>query len=130
MPKFTSKLLLLLLLIFSSNTFYAQQEEVLPAGLTETEKGLISGFQFKSFSSVATPPAGPVRTMAEWEEVEYLVIRWTPSFQNILRQIVEVGVNECKIIIVTQNQSSVAAYLSGFGIDLANITFLNVPSVD
>ncbi len=68
------------------------------------------------------------RAAAEWEEVEYLVIRWTSSFQNILRQIVQVGITECKVIIVTQNQSSVASYLTSFGIDLSRITFLNVGS--
>ena len=101
MYKITTKFFLFFLLAFYAHNFYAQQEEVLPKGLTETEKELISQFQFRNSSSVAAPPSGSVRTAAEWEEVEYLVIRWTSSFQNILRQIVEVGVNECKVIIVT-----------------------------
>jgi len=117
-----------LLVIFWSVTATGQESEVLPKGLTDSEKSVIAQFQFKSFTSNATPPTNSVRTSAEWEEVEYLVIRWTPSFQNILRQIVEVGVNECKIIITTQNQSSVSSYLSNFGIDQTNITYLNAGS--
>lgn len=128
MYKITSKFLVFFILVFYSQTFIAQQEEVLPKGLSDTEKELVSQFQFRNSTSVAAPPTGSVRTAAEWEEVEYLVIRWTSSFQNILRQIVQVGVNECKVIIVTQNQSSVASYLSGFGIDLTNVSYLNVGS--
>jgi agmatine/peptidylarginine deiminase len=118
--------------LFVFISFYSylnySQGNILPKGPTDAETEIISQFQFKSFSSSATPPSGAVRTAAEWEEVEYLVIRWTPGFQNILRQIVEVGVNECKVIIATQNQSSVSSYLSGFGIDLTKISFLNVGS--
>lgn len=128
MYKITSKFLVFFFLVFYSQTFFAQQEEFLPKGLSESEKELVSQFQFRNSTSVATPPTGSVRTAAEWEEVEYLVIRWTSSYENILRQIVEVGVNECKVIIATQNQSSVASYLSGYGIDLTNVSYLNVGS--
>lgn len=123
------KLYYFLFLGLYSFFFHAQQlKNPLPKALSKDEKGVVSQFQFKSYSSVATPPTGSVRAAAEWEEVEYLVIRWTSSFQNILRQIVQVGITECKVIIVTQNQSSVASYLTSFGIDLSRITFLNVGS--
>ena len=71
------------------------------------------------------PPDGPVRTMAEWEEVEYLVITWQPNFDNILRQIVEAAIEECKVIITTQNEASVSNYLTNAGVDLTNITFMD-----
>lgn len=123
------KLYYLLFVGLYSCLFYAQQlENPLPKALAEDEKSIVSQFQFKSYASVANPPGGSVRAAAEWEEVEYLVIRWTSSFQNILRQIVQVGIAECKVIIVTQNQASVASYLTSFGIDLSRITFLNVGS--
>lgn len=128
MYKITTKFLVYFFLVFYCQNILAQQEEVLPKGLSESEKELVSQFQFRNSTSLAAPPTGSVRTSAEWEEVEYLVIRWTSSYQNILRQIVEVGVNECKVIIATQNQSSVASYLSSNGIDLTNVSFLNVGS--
>ena len=128
MHNITSKFIVALCLGLSTCYGYAQQEKLLPKGFSPEEELLISDFQFKNLTSVVNPPSGPVRTSAEWEEVEYLLIRWTSNFQNILRQIVQVGVNECKIIIVTQNQSSVSSYLSSFGIDLTNISFLNVGS--
>ncbi|WGD34383.1 agmatine deiminase family protein [Olleya sp. YS] len=121
------KFTLLLFLLFSVQLTIAQEDQLLPKGLSAKERSLVSHFQFKSSSSTAAP-SGPVRAAAEWEEVEYLVIRWTSNYQNILRQIVEVGVTECKVIIVTQNQTLVSNYLSSNGIDLTNVSFLNAAS--
>ena len=107
--------------------FYLTAQEELPKGLTETERELLPQFQFNSLV-ISDPPEGPVRAAAEWEEVEYLVIRWTNAYQNILRQIVEVGVQECKVLITTQNESSVTNYLTNQGVDLTNVEFLNTGS--
>ncbi len=112
------------LLGFSAN-LHAQ--EVLPKGLTPEEQNLISSYQFTG-THLTPPPSLPVRTAAQWEEVEYLLLRWTSNFQNIQRQIVEAAVDECKVIIVTQNQSSVENYLTSNGIDLTNVEFLNAGS--
>ena len=105
---------------------FSQVQPMLPKGLTPTEKGIISQFQFRS-AQITPPPATSVRAAAEWEEVEYLVITWQSAFQNVLRQIVAVGVNECKVIITTQNQAAVATYLTSFGIDLTNVIFMTAP---
>ena len=115
------------LLVFFS-VFYLTAQEELPKGLTEIERELLPQFQFNSHRVISDPPEGPVRAAAEWEEVEYLVIRWTNAYQNILRQIVEVGIQECKVIITTQNESSVVSYLTNQGVDLTNVEFLNTGS--
>ncbi|MFT5102418.1 MAG: agmatine deiminase [Candidatus Latescibacterota bacterium] len=118
--------LLTLFLALYTPTIFSQSTEVLPKGLTEVEKQLLSEYQF-SRSQTGPPPTGPVRTMAEWEEVEYLVITWQPNFPNILTQIVAAAVNECKVIITTQNQNSVSSLLTSSGVDLANVSFIDVP---
>jgi agmatine deiminase len=115
-----------IILFFS--IFYLTAQEELPKGLTETERELLPQFQFNSHLVISDPPEGPVRAAAEWEEVEYLVVRWTNAYQNILRQIVEVGVQECKVLITTQNESSVTNYLTNQGVDLTNVEFLNTGS--
>ena len=115
-----------ILLFFS--VFYLTAQEELPKGLTEAERELLPEFKFNSHRLISDPPEGPVRAAAEWEEVEYLLVRWTNSYQNILRQIVEVGVQECKVIITTQNESSVTSYLTNQGVDLTNVEFLNTGS--
>ena len=88
-----------LALVFTSTIVSAQ----LPKGLTETEKQLISGYQFAKYT-MTPPPSVPVRAAAEWEEIEYLVITWQGNYDGILTQIVAAGVQECKVVITTQNQ--------------------------
>ncbi len=102
----------------------SQEKPNLPHNLTETEKALVSEYQFAS-PRISPPPSGPVRAAAEWEEVEYLLVTWQPSYPNILRQIVQAGVQECKVIITTQNEASVANYLTTNGVDLTNVIFLD-----
>jgi len=109
----------------NSASFYAQ--EILPKGLTPQEENIITSFQFTG-SELTPAPELPVRTAAQWEEVEYLLLRWTPEFQNIQRQIVEAAIDECKVLIATQNQASVENYLTSNGIDLTNIEFLDAPT--
>ena len=106
-----------------SQVIAAQQ---LPKGLTDAERSIVPGFQFRS-AQFTPPPSVPVRAAAEWEEVEYLLVTWQPGYQNILRQIVAAGINECKVIIATQNQASVQTYLTNNGISLDNIIFMNAP---
>ncbi len=116
-------------ILFSLLTFNfnLSAQEILPKELTATEQSLISSYQF-SGTNLTPPPIQPVRTAAQWEEVGYLLIRWTPEFQNIQRQIVEAAIQECKVLIATQNQSTVQNYLTSNGIDLTNVEFLNAPS--
>tara|TARA_R110002020_G_scaffold108999_3_gene252412 strand:- start:4889 stop:6637 length:1749 start_codon:yes stop_codon:yes gene_type:complete len=121
-----TKYLLVLLMALQTALATSQEKPNLPHNLTETEKGLVSDFQFTS-PRFSPPPSGPVRAAAEWEEVEYLLVTWNPSYPNILRQIVQAGVQECKVIITTQNQASVSNYLTTNGVDITNVTFLNVP---
>ena len=77
---------------------FSQTDKPLPNYTTEDESRLISEMTFRS-AIPTPPPASDVRTMAEWEEIEYLVITWQPSFPNILRQIVAAAVEETKVII-------------------------------
>jgi agmatine deiminase len=127
MKNYTIQLIYIAFFSFNVTFLFAQESEKLPKGFSENEKQLLTHFQFRN-AQASAPPAGSVRAAAEWEEVEYLVVSWQTSFQNILRQIVAVGVNECKVIIATQSQATVASYLTSFGIDLTNVIFLNVPS--
>jgi agmatine deiminase len=55
-----------------------------------------------------TPPQGPVRTMAEWEELQTLIISWK-AYNPILTEIVRAAREECKVVICCDNQSVVDA---------------------
>ncbi len=124
MKRFYPNLMLSLLLGLFSIVAFSQQSEILPKGLTNAERELISEFEFTK-QRFTPPPSGSVRAAAEWEEVEYLLVTWHPSFPNILRQIVAAAVQECKVIITTQNEASVSSYLQSNGVDLTNVTFMD-----
>lgn len=127
MNKNLSAALVLLLLFIVPFNLMAQEKQLLPKGFAEHEKELVQNFRFKS-SRITAPPQFPVRTAAEWEEVEYLVIRWTNGYENILLQIVEAAIQECKVLITTQNAGAVQSYLTSNGVDMTKVEFLNAPS--
>jgi len=104
----------------------------LPHELSPAEIPLIRPYRDSRASGsrgITTPPTFPVRTMAEWEEVQSVVITWT-SFPGILKQIVRHAKVECEVIIATDNSAQVISYLQspdyGGPIDnLDGITFLS-----
>lgn len=96
----------------------AQQEVDLPQGLAPHELELIPAYRDSRAGStrgITTPPDFPVRTMAEWEEVQSLVITWR-SYPPILKQIVANAKQECEVIVFcsstgTSSPTSVSNYL-------------------
>ena len=69
------------------------------------------------------PPPGPVRTMAEWEELQALQITWTQQ-TAILRQIVDYAQEECLVYIICTDSNSVKSYLTAGSVPIVNIRFL------
>ncbi len=65
---------------------------------------------------ILTPPPFKVRTMAEWEEVQALMITWT-GYTSVLTEIVKAAQKEANVIIVTNNKSTVYNALLNAGID-------------
>ena len=111
------------------------QSDGLPHVLAPEEIPLIRDYRDSRAGAtrgITTPPTMPVRTMAEWEEVQALVITWE-GYSGILKQIVRHAKEECEVIIVCDDPSSVTSYLqnSQFGgpiDDISNITFLQTSS--
>lgn len=112
-------------------SFTASAQHDLPHELAPEEQHLIPAYRDTRAGAsrgISTPPAFPVRTMAEWEEVQAVVVTWT-SYTGILKQIVRYAKEECEVIIVCDDGSSVTSFLqnSQYGgplTDLNNITFL------
>lgn len=68
-------------------------------------------------------PSGAVRTMAEWEEIEAVVITWT-SYIETLTEIVRHAVQECRVIIIANSVAEVTTHLQAEGIPLDNVEVL------
>ena len=86
-------------------------------------------YQAPSAIGLTTAPSSPVRTPAEWEEIDGLCIRWEGTWsRSVLRNIVKHAKEECIVYIVTENQNSVISHLNQNGIDQNNIVFVDEPS--
>lgn len=82
-----------------------------------------------SLSGIETPPVLPVRAMAEWEELQSLVVTWKyyndPSIRDILVEIIRNAREECNVIIVCSSPATVQAVLTAAGVDISsNVTFV------
>ena len=75
---------------------------------------------------IPVPPSEPVRHMAEWEELEAIVITWR-SFEDVLIEIVRHAKEEVKVFIVVGNDNilqAAQAQLTSHGVTLDNIEFI------
>jgi hypothetical protein len=107
--------------IFLINILNAQD---LPRYLTEEEKVLMKNYTPPASNPKdINPPPTPVRTMAEWEELQGILITWT-SFTSILSQMVSYAQTEGLVFIVCTDSNSVKTYLTGQGVPLVNLRFL------
>ena len=114
-----------------ASTATLAQELGLPHTLSPSELPLIRPYRDSravASRGITTPPPFAVRTMAEWEEVQSVVVTWT-SYSGILKQIVRAARTECEVIIVCDNAATVQAYLQNNSYggpleDLSNIVYL------
>ena len=115
--------LTLALLFFISKTF--SQDHGLPRYMTEEEKRI--GNDYISLPPINNfPPSTPVRTMAEWEELDGIIMTWT-SYLPLLRQIVDAAQDEGTVWIICSDSNSVKSYLQGGGVPLINLSFILAP---
>lgn len=110
--------------ILSINIF--SQNKDLPNYMTQSELEFLKSYKYQQpvqNTDDINPPPGPVRTMAEWEELQALQITWTSQLP-ILRQIVDYAQEECLVYIICTDSNSVKSYLTTGGVGLHNIKYL------
>lgn len=120
------KYLQILFILFIANISFAQN---LPNNLLPSEMKAYNDLIYnrpQSFSDFTNPPYGPVRTMAEWEPQEGLIIAWI-TYQPILRQIVDYAQDEGFVYIVCSDSNSVKTYLTSGSVPLVNLKFVIAP---
>ena len=121
-------LILILFLLFSA--VHSQSIELLPKYFSDDEKNkmvkYLDAIKINSNAEIyTTPPDFPVRTMAEWEEIQALTIAWE-GFEPILTEIVRNSVDQCKVMIACDNPTQVNAYLQSNNVNTDNVEYLNV----
>ncbi|UTW65399.1 agmatine deiminase family protein [bacterium SCSIO 12643] len=100
------------------------QEQVLPNQMTPDEVQNIESYnQSRQVTGITTPPGSSVRTMAEWEEIQSLVIAWE-GYPTILSQITDIAQDECEVIIVCDDSNNVKTELTNNGVPLHNVSYI------
>lgn len=125
----TTRLYTLLLALILSATFaLAQDTPSLPHYPTAEEKAATKAYLDSLLSSVTplnpNPPPPPVRTMAEWEEVQAILISWDPSHQVILSEITRHSAPEATVLIFSENVNQTTSYLVNNLVSLDNVVIL------
>lgn len=125
------KILLVITLTGLFGITQAQQPDILPKGFYPGEEQLMDAYLQNIYNNpsragITIPPGLPSRTAAQWEEVQALVITWT-GFPTILAQIADAAQEECMVIIHCSDSNSVKSDLTGSGVPLTNIKYLEVP---
>ncbi|MFK8101425.1 MAG: agmatine deiminase family protein [Saprospiraceae bacterium] len=122
------KIFTLLFIALLGNFSVQAQQRILPKGFAPGEAALIPAYNElnaqRGPTGISSPPNSPVRTMAEWEEVQAIVITWS-GFNSILADIVRYARLECEVIIVCSNENAVKNYLGNAGVDWSsNVSFI------
>ena len=95
----------------------------LPKYMTSEEKILWQSYRHPVNPMFSDPPPSPLRGMAEWEELDGIIITWK-SFFSILRQVVDYAQEEGKVYIICSDSNSVKNYLQSGGVPFYNIEYL------
>lgn len=120
----------LILCAFTFVAFGQETEENLPRGLAPHEIELINSglYQRPLPKSPSVAPEGPVRTMAEWEELQGVVLTWR-SYYSILAQMVGALNDDTHVFIVCNDSTTVKSYLDNAGVSYdTNVSFHEIPS--
>ncbi|MEO8447428.1 MAG: agmatine deiminase family protein [bacterium] len=115
------KLSYIIICLFISGNLLSQD---LPNYMTAKEKEIYKTYQPPFLNTDdPNPPPSVVRTMAEWEEVQGIIVAWT-SYTSIIRQIVDYAQDEGYVFIVCTDSNAVKTYLTSGGVPLINLKFV------
>jgi agmatine deiminase len=70
-------------------------------------------------------PLTPVRTMAEWEEVQAIMISWIDSYKSVQREIIRHAQKECKVLVLSSDTNAVINHLDEFDIPMDSVQFIS-----
>ncbi|MCX7862058.1 MAG: agmatine deiminase family protein [Bacteroidales bacterium] len=112
----------LLMMLFLGNTLFSQ--EMLPKGLSEEEAKSEATYVLPVPKGITNPPSSPVRTAAEWEEMQGVLISWKSGYESYLREIIRYAREEAKVYIYCADSNTVKNNLTQNGIPTSNIRFI------
>jgi agmatine/peptidylarginine deiminase len=112
------------LTLFLLSNIHAQD---LPHRMTVEEAELWKTYNHPVNPLFSDPPLTPVRGMAEWEELQGVIITWR-SFYTILKDVIDYAQEEGIVYIICSDSNSVKNYLTNANVPLYNLKYLITPS--
>ena len=82
----------------------------------ETKNYYFNSAERFSSAVITDPPEGPVRSMAEWEEQQAVVLTWASDFP-ILAELTRLLKDDVEVIIICNNATTVNSILNNLDID-------------
>ncbi len=124
--------LLIIALLTIVRTKSLSQQEDLPRGMSALETQWLlqnnANFNPPPTYGITDPPILPIRAMAEWEELQALIVVWR-SHKNIVAQIINVAKRECRVLVACPNIQACQTELTNYGVDWSqNVDFVLIPS--
>jgi agmatine/peptidylarginine deiminase len=102
-------------------------QSTLPAGMAPGEPVMMPAYLNNvQPAGITTPPTQPIRTAAEWEEIQALTITWT-SYTSTLREIVRAAQQETQVYIICSDSNTVKNYLTSGNVPLINLHYVIAP---
>jgi len=98
------------------------QKMPLPNNFSAEELLELPKYHLPSTRSITTPPAFPVRTAAEWEEMGSVLISFQ-YYDDFLTEIIRYAREEAHVYVFCDDSSYVKNYLQSAGVDLSNISY-------
>lgn len=119
------KYVLSFILAFTLIPVFAQDLPIdFAPGEKEKMSSYLNSFVSRNKTMITTPPPYKgLRNMAEWEEIQTLVITWT-SYTSIHREIIKAAQNDTKITIICSDSNSVKSTLTSNSVPLTNLKFI------
>lgn len=125
-PMKLHKILFVLISLFISVAAQAQMNHRMSAQEELLYPSYLSQVKLNSTTGITVPPSTAVRTSAEWEEIDALMIAWI-SYPTILTQIADAARTEARVFILCTDSNAVKNTLIGAGVPLTNIEYLIAP---
>ncbi|MCD6366309.1 MAG: agmatine deiminase family protein [Bacteroidales bacterium] len=115
------KIVFSFLLMALGITLFAQKTP-LPNNFSAEELLTLPKYHPPSTRSITTPPAFPVRTVAEWEEMGSVLVSFQ-YYDPFLTEIIRYAREETRVYVFCDDSNSVKNTLSSSGVDLSNISY-------
>ncbi len=115
------KTMLSFLLMAIGITLFAQKTP-LPNNFSAEELLALPKYHPPSTRSITTPPTFPVRTAAEWEEMQAVLISFQ-YYDSFLTEIIRYAREEAHVYVFCDDSNAVKSTLTSSGVDLSNISY-------